>query len=263
MHSMIQLSERLRALAELVETGSRLADIGSDHALLPSFLAERGVVSFAVAGELNPGPFEAAGKQVREAGLAGLISVRRGDGLEVVRPGEVDTVTIAGMGGNLITQILSAGAAEGKLQGVRRLILQPNVGEEAVRRWLSGNGWFLAGEQILEEDGKTYEVLWAVPADPGQSGRGNSALYVPWELSGFGTVGEDLQYRFGPYLMRDVSPVFIRKWEREIRKLERIASQLEESRLEEAAAKRQQMLEDIGRVKELIACLPKDEPSFN
>lgn len=258
---MIQLSRRLRTIAEQVPTGSRLADIGSDHALLPAFLAQNGVVRFAVAGELNKGPYQAALKQVKEAGLSSLIEVRQGDGLQVVKAGEVDTVSIAGMGGSLISHILEDGAAHGKLSGVERLVLQPNVGEETVRRWLSANGYALLGEEILEEDGKIYEVLWAETAiqHPGHAEK----LYEPRQVEGFGTVSEDLLYLLGPYLIAKKSKVFFVKWAKEIEKLERIAAQLAQSELEESRAKRESLLLEIKGLKELMECLQKAEPSSN
>lgn len=259
---MIQLSERLRAIAERIEPGSRLADIGSDHALLPAFLAEQGRIVSAVAGELNPGPLEAARKQIQESGLEKVVSVRKGNGLEVITPGDADTVSIAGMGGNLIVEILSAGLAQGKLEGVRRLVLQPNVGEEAVRRWLRSNGWSLLSEEILEEDGKIYEIL-AAEKDSSAGEDPDAGLYRSREWEGFGTLTEADLFRFGPYLLDSRDPAFAEKWKRETAKLERIAESLAQSELEESKVKRQQVLEDINRLKELIECLPKDKPSSN
>jgi tRNA (adenine22-N1)-methyltransferase len=259
---MIPISKRLRAIAEKIPSGSRLADIGSDHALLPAFLALEGRISFAIAGELNPGPLEAARKQTRESGLETKVSVRSGNGLEVIQPGEADTVSIAGMGGNLIVEILTSGRNNGKLEGIRRLVLQPNVGEEAVRRWLRGNGWSLLGEEILEEDGKIYEILWAENTSA-EHGTPDAGLYAGWELEGFGRITEEDVYRFGPYLLRSSGDVFREKWRREIAKLERIASSLGQSGLEESRTKRLAVQEDIKRVRELIECLPKGKPSSN
>ena len=80
-------------------TRRRLADIGSDHALPPVAAVESGATIQAIAGEVNPGPYDAAVKQVIESGMTEVISVRRGDGLNVLSVGEADVITIAGMGG--------------------------------------------------------------------------------------------------------------------------------------------------------------------
>lgn len=146
---------------------------------MPCFLCtavESGKAVFAIAGEVNPGPFDAACKGVAEAGLGKVISVRRGDGLEVLEPGEVNCITIAGMGGALIAAILDRGQSQGKLKDVTTLLLQPNVGEDILRRWLLNNKWVLVAERILEEDGKLYEVLTAVPENT-DAGITNESVY--------------------------------------------------------------------------------------
>lgn len=253
---MIQLSKRLGKIAEKVVPGSRLADIGSDHALLPAFLAKQGIISGGVAGEVNPGPLAAARKQIAESGLKQIVSVRGGNGLEVIAPGEVDTITIAGMGGALIADILEAGRVAGKLAGVTRLILQPNVGEELVRKWLRTHGWALRGEELLEEDGKLYEILWAEPGEDAPE------LYGELEMVGFGVIHASDWLQFGPYLLREASSVFLDKWQRETVKLERVLQSIGRSGLEEARVKGEAVLQEITRLKELIVCLQKGKPSF-
>ncbi|WP_213586503.1 tRNA (adenine(22)-N(1))-methyltransferase TrmK [Paenibacillus sp. J2TS4] len=256
---MITLSRRLQQIADLVPKGSRLADIGSDHALLPVYLAQRGIIRSAIAGELNPGPFAAAAKQVRDAGLSTCIEVRNGDGLAVLREdGEADVVTIAGMGGNLIVHILSEGT--GLLGSVSQLILQPNVGEEAVRNWLLDNDWFLQEEFIVEEDGKIYEILSAVRTDHAKSA--NRALYDDRTIQQI-TLGRTDLLRMGPYLTEQVSPVFVSKWEREIAKLEKITSQLAHSRQEDSEARHREFNDRMNRIKEVLQCLQKAKRSSN
>ncbi|MCL6458954.1 MAG: class I SAM-dependent methyltransferase, partial [Gorillibacterium sp.] len=183
---MIKLSKRLQMIADHVPSESRLADIGSDHALLPVYLVTQGKVPFAVAGEVNPGPFQAAVKQVQAAGLEQIIRVRKGDGLAVLEPEEVNVVTIAGMGGSLIASILAS--STDKLRHVERLILQPNVAEDQVRRFLIDHHWLLIDEEIIEEDGKIYEILVAIRHP--QADSLNAALYRPQV---FGAITADYQ----------------------------------------------------------------------
>lgn len=102
----IRLSERLSAVASFVEQGDTLADIGSDHAFLPTYLVKEGIVKKAIAGEVAQGPFESALRNVEKEKFADAIQVRLANGLQAIEEDdEVTTVTIAGMGGSLITTI--------------------------------------------------------------------------------------------------------------------------------------------------------------
>lgn len=253
---MIRLSKRLEMIAQEVPAGSRLADIGSDHALLPSFLAEQGTILRGVAGEVNAGPFDAALKQVRSAGLGGIIDVRLGDGLQVIAPGEVNVITIAGMGGTLIASILEAGKS--KLAGVHRLVLQPNVGESNVRQWLLDHEWVLIGERIMEEDGKTYEILTAVPQE--LAPYSNDELYKSGLLPGGLMADRQLMLQMGPFLLREASQVWIDKWLGELVKLNRICERLSHSELESSRSKEAEIKRKMQRIKEVLErCMPKDK----
>ena len=113
------LSKRLAAVAAQVPKGSRLADIGSDHAYLPAHLLMAQQIDFAVAGEVVEGPFENMLKEVEHRGLADHLLPRLANGLDAIRKEDrIDTIAIAGMGGTLITKILDAG--QEKLEGVKR-----------------------------------------------------------------------------------------------------------------------------------------------
>ncbi|MFM1651489.1 tRNA (adenine(22)-N(1))-methyltransferase [Brevibacillus sp. B_LB10_24] len=244
----IVLSKRLKKIAEYCPAGSRVADIGSDHALLTSYLLASGLAAFVIAGELNEGPYQAAREQVAKLTAADRASVRKGDGLAVLAPGEVNAVCIAGMGGQLISSILESGKA--KLPGVQRLILQPNVGEEAVRRWLLDNRWQLIAEDILEEDGVIYEILVAEPGDP---------------LAPYREKARSLEelLRLGPWLWEEKSPILRQKWEREREKLKAILAQLAKSRRPETKERYEQVVKELDWIEEVIRCLQTGKPSFN
>lgn len=190
-----RLSMRLERVAIHIPKGSILADIGSDHAYLPCYAVGNGLCDRAIAGEVVEGPYQSARKQVAMTGLEDKIEVRKGDGLEVLNPDEATCITICGMGGTLISSILESGKE--KLGIAKRLILQPNVGAANVRSWLIDNGWELSGEEILEEDGKIYEILIAEKGDPLRPYR----------------VNKQNGLMFGPYLTEEFSPTFIKKWQ--------------------------------------------------
>ncbi|WP_224753246.1 tRNA (adenine(22)-N(1))-methyltransferase [Paenibacillus terricola] len=259
-----KLSHRLGTIAGLVTDGARVADIGSDHALLPVYLVSKGQCPSAIAGELNQGPYEAARRQVREAGLSQKVDVRKGNGMAVVTPGETDTVTIAGMGGHLIATILEEGRVAGKLEQVKELVLQPNVGEDAVRHWLTEHGWALMEERILEEDGKIYEVLRATRVEDAALHNGElyKALHLPVQANSLISDDEavELIYRFGPYLLAEPNEVFYLKWDSELRKMDRICTQMEQSGADEAIVRAKQFRLEMAQIEEVLACLRKDKP---
>lgn len=244
------LSLRLQAIAEQVPSKSKLADIGSDHALLPTWLALHERCVFAVAGELNEGPYQAAQKQVEAAGVSHIVKVRKGDGLQVIHHHEVDTITIAGMGGALIASILENG--KGKLSGVKRLILQPNVAADHVRSWLIHHQWVLCDELIIKEEGRYYEILVACPEDSL-----HPAMF-PYEQPGLPCQLEiplQLQLKMGPLLLRKASEAFVEKWEEEASKMHHICQQMKRSSTASARKRLQEQEQQLKLIMEVITCL--------
>ena len=259
----MKLSRRLSALAEWVPQGARLADIGTDHALLPVFLAGSGRVTLAIAGDVNAGPVEAAKRQVKEAGLESIVSVRLGDGLAVVSPGEVDTVSIAGMGGSLMVRILDQGKA--RLEGVRTLILSPHVAEDQVRQWLIAHCYVIDKETLIEEDGVIYTIVRAVKTDDEAEAKArNAALYDAGLLApALPRLSPSLMREMGPLLLREPTEAFSRKWEQEILKRERVILQLQHAEAPEAAEKAREWQQDVSEIREVLACLPAEKRSSN
>lgn len=252
---MIRLSRRLSAVADCVLPGEPLADIGTDHALLPVALVQRGAIPRAIAGDVREGPAQAAQRQVSEAGLAGRIDVRVGDGLAVLRPGEAVTVAIAGMGGGTIVDILSSGGEA--LEGVRRLVLQPNVGERLVRSWLLEHGWKLTAETLLEEDGILYEVLVADAAESGaEADRWNDSLYA-LPPSGEGRITRSALLLMGPHLLREPGPLLISKWNAHLDKLTGLLANVSRSSQPEAVQRRRELEQEHEEVGEVLRWLSK------
>ncbi len=225
------LSDRLKKVASFVEKNTVLADIGSDHAYLPCYLVHTNVISKAIAGEVVKGPFESAKKQVKNEGLEENISVRLGNGLEVIsKDDHVKTITIAGMGGPLITSILEAGKE--KLDSVETLILQPNIHAKVIREWALKEDWKIMQEAILEENEKIYEILVLE--------RGKMKL-------------TDSELLLGPFLMKENSPIFQKKWSTERKEWERIKEQLQKiPSSKEVLEKIEELDTKISFVKELL-----------
>src|SRR5690625_4876558 len=153
----MNISTRLEAIAAFLTKGNYFADIGTDHAYLPCYVCLQDHQARAIAGEKNRGPFEQAKKTLQAYQLVDRINVRLGDGLEVINNSPVSELIIAGMGGLLMVDILNNGKEY--LSSIDRLILQPNIGEDHVRRWLINNYYVLTKETIMKEKDQIYEIL--------------------------------------------------------------------------------------------------------
>lgn len=151
---MIKLSPRLRMAADMVRKGARLADIGTDHAYLPSALILDGTVPCAVAVDLRKGPLENAEATVRANSIEDKVELRLSDGLNSVLPDEADDIVIAGMGGILIKEILEA--APWVKNKDKLLILQPQSHSEDLRKYLFDNGFVILRENACFDDSKVY-----------------------------------------------------------------------------------------------------------
>jgi tRNA (adenine22-N1)-methyltransferase len=156
MAKKLELSPRLRLLADWVPQGAKLADIGTDHGYLPVWLVLRGRVSSAIASDLRKGPLERARQTGRIYGAAG-IDYRLGNGLAGVRPWEADTIVIAGMGGENIASILSS--ASWTADGRHTLLLQPQTHGEDLRRFLMDHGYAIRQEALVYDRGTIYPCM--------------------------------------------------------------------------------------------------------
>ena len=171
------LSMRLERVAAHVPNGARLADIGSDHAYLPVALVRRGVIDASLAGEVATTPFQAAERTVRDNGLEQQITVRLADGLAAIEARDgITAISLCGMGGETIRDILEAGKAH--LSGAERLILQPNGGEQPLRLWLMRNGYTSSAKSCCMKTAFTTkssslsaQTLWCIPPNNCSSAR--------------------------------------------------------------------------------------------
>ncbi len=153
------LDTRLRLAADLVREGSRVADIGTDHAHLPVTLVQEGRCPSAIASDVRRGPVDNARRTVEQAGLTAAVSVRLGDGLHTVQPDEVEDIVIAGMGGETIAAILEE--APWVRDPRYRLILQPMTRAEKLRAFLFCGGFEILEERVTRCGRHWYTVLHA------------------------------------------------------------------------------------------------------
>lgn len=157
------LIERLMAIARKVPHSRMLLDVGTDHGFLPVFLVEQGIAERAIASDISEPSLNKARAYIAQRGLGDRIETRVGNGLSVVKPGEVDTVLIAGMGGLLIRDILEQGR-EVALKA-QTFVLQPMTAQDLLRKWLIGNHFRIVDEVLAKEGERIYEVIVAKHGD--------------------------------------------------------------------------------------------------
>lgn len=217
----LERKPRLRAIAGLVpETCRCLADIGTDHGYIPVELLHTGRCRQAIAADIGAAPLERARRTARLYGLEERISFRLGDGLSVLSPGEADVIVIAGMGGDNITEILSAApwSRDGPL-----LLLQPMSRAEVLRQWLWERGCRLRREHLVQDRGVLYPILEA---------GGSVRDRVPYtQADAWGGVGLEKEPLWGRYL------------ETAILRLRRAASGLAQARDPALAERRERFLQ--------------------
>ena len=152
----MELTARLQSVADQVPQGAAFADIGTDHAYLPVWLLLNGRIEHAIAADLREGPLNSARETVEQYGVSKRVSFRLCNGLADISANEVDTIAIAGMGGETIASILEAApwTKDGKL-----LLLQPMTSFPDLRLWLQKNGYNIEKETITKEGRRLYSCL--------------------------------------------------------------------------------------------------------
>lgn len=156
----VKLTPRLSAVASLVKGGGIVADIGTDHAYLPVYLLQNGVVKGAVAADIGEMPLKNAAKSLESYGLADTVELRLSDGLAEFSPGDADEYIFAGMGGTLIARILSQ--TEWVKDANLHFIFQPQSRAEDLRKYLFENGFEIGGELAVREGRRVYICFDAV-----------------------------------------------------------------------------------------------------
>ena len=201
----MELSKRLKAIADMVEEKTS-ADIGTDHGYLPIYLVKEKGLEKVIACDVNKGPLKKAEENISAFNVGDRIQTRLGNGLEKVSPGEVECITISGMGGMLIISILKDGIETVKSAG--RLILQPQHDIPRVREYIMSIGFKIDKEDMLIDEGKYYTVISAV--------KGEDTAYSNIELM------------FGRKLI-ETKNIYLKKYlDHRMKKLETIAMKIKE-----------------------------------
>ncbi len=153
----MELTNRLKAVADYITKCDTIADIGTDHAYIPIYCVQNKICKYALACDVNEGPLKIAKKNIASKGMSDKIETRLSDGLKKIYKNEVNTIVIAGMGGQLINEIISAGL--NIITPDTELILQPMIAVSDTRKYLLENGFSILGEKIAVEGEKLYNIL--------------------------------------------------------------------------------------------------------
>ncbi|MDD5924372.1 MAG: class I SAM-dependent methyltransferase [Clostridia bacterium] len=157
INNLISISPRLALCGEFVRHGVKVADIGTDHAYLPVYLAQQGKITSAIAADLREGPLQRGEANIQKYELLSIITTRLSDGLQSIKADEADDIIIAGMGGELVVKIISE--AQWLRSDSKRLILQPMSRSEVLREYLYANGYEIEKEKCVLSEGRVYSVM--------------------------------------------------------------------------------------------------------
>ena len=253
---MLQISDRLTAVAALVTEQGTLADVGTDHGYIPVYLTGQKRIQRAIAMDINEGPLLRAEEHIRQYQMEQVIETRLSDGLSALREQEADTIVIAGMGGALMMRILEDGAD--KAESARELILQPQSELCAFRAFLYRQGYIISAEDMVYEDGKYYPMMRVHP--PGKYSQSDSQTEVVQRQecrkerlkNTEELMAEDSRFRlnckYGELLLADRHPVLLQylKWQR--KQKEEILGKIRKNAKQDAGSREAELLAELADI---------------
>lgn len=213
------LSKRLETSAQYTKGFDCLADCGTDHAYLPIYCVSQSYVKKAIASDNKVAPLNHAKRHIKQAGLELEIKTILADGLPYLDP-SIDVVSILGMGGNLMFEIL----ANADLLDVKRLILSPNSDPQIIREFLLDHGFCIIDERLIDDHGKFYQIIVAE--------HGEMML-------------NDREKEFGPIIIKRKSEPFKRMIEKQLKQLRHALPNIKNPSEQEKVKERIELLKEV------------------
>ena len=189
----MKLSKRLQAIADLIikyKQGEILADIGTDHAYLPCYLVEEGIIKRAYACDIASGPINASIETIKQYQLESHVIPLLGSGMNPIMDKTVDMISICGMGGKLTVDILDEYR---EFLDQHRFILQSNIGIDILREYLYKQNMEIIDEGIVKDAHHIYEIIVCQKSD---------------KQLNYSTK----DFVFGPCLRKEKNKLFYEKW---------------------------------------------------
>lgn len=229
---MIELSKRLQTVADFV-TKKTVADIGTDHGYVPIYLHKKGMIEKAIACDINAKPLEKANENIKKNCAENVIVTRLGNGLEVLKPYEVETIVIAGMGGMLMIELLKQSPQV--VQTAEELVLCPHLDVSNVRRYVQKIGFYIQEEKMILEGGKFYTILHM--------------------LKGQQKYDKEIEYIFGKILLQKKDAVLKQYLKKEKIRLEKVEEVLKQKQTQQAKLRLEEIQKQKKYIKEAEICL--------
>lgn len=222
----MDISMRLKAIAQMVTPCGVAADVGCDHGYLAIHLVEKGLAKRVIAMDVAKGPLSRAKENIGKSSCKDRIETRLSDGVTMLQNGEADTVIMAGIGGNLMMRLLENGKEI--LRTVKELVLSPHSEIEQVRRYLLAHEYIIVDENMIVDEGKNYVILKV--------------------SHGAGSYEKRCHYRYGKVLLEKRNPVLLDCLGKEKQQLLHIQATLRDSRTESVAKR-------LGEIEQDLACI--------
>lgn len=229
----MDISKRLKTIADMVSKCNCCADIGTDHGYIPIYLIKKGICNRVIASDINKGPIEKAKKNVKLEGLENFIQCRTGGGLTTIKPGEADSAIIAGMGGNLIRDIVEE--SKEVFRSLDYIIVQPVQNPEILREYIYTEGYEILQEDLCIDEDKYYEII--------KIKYNNKVQRV-----------DSIFYEISKYMLDNKHPLIKEFIIKKIDKYEKICHAINDD-TELAKNRKREVIDKIHKLKELILCL--------
>ncbi len=237
---MVQLSKRLKALADMVSPGLIVADVGCDHGFVSIYLIQQKIAPKVYAMDVRKGPLDRAKEHIAAYQLGEQIETRLSDGLTAMEPGEAQALVCAGMGGPLMIKILTEGAKV--IAQMEELILQPQSEIEEFRRFLRTTQWTIVEEKMILEEGKFYPMMKVRKLKVGEADAlaKNSAVQEDWQR---------LEDKFGPLLLASKDATLNQYLEFQLHICEDILERLKAGSSDKIETKRAEVLAEMEDIR--------------
>lgn len=226
----MKISKRLIRVANTVTPGNRVVDIGTDHGYVPIYLIKNNLAKYVIAMDINKGPLKRADENIREYGYENYIETRLSNGFEMIKSNEVDIAVIAGMGGELIKNILMNG--KNIVNDLKEIVISPHSEIDIVRKYLHSVKFKIVSEEMLIDEGKFYTIIKAV--------KGKDKEY------------SEIEYKYGAILIQEENMVLKEFLVNKLNKYELIKKRIQQEKTQNSNERLKEIESEIKEIKGIL-----------